>query len=356
MTPGFDFYIFTLISAVILGAGILLDSPGLYLLAVLLLPFLGPVYAISFNIAIGSGKFFLRELASLAISVAILFGVSLVTGLVGRLLPADLGYSQAGLHAVFAWPDFLVLAVGSGLATYMLIRSPRQKPLVANVALGYGLYLPLAVAAFGLTSGVPGLWIDGLLVFLIHLAWSALVGVVVLLLMGVRPVNLFGYTLTGAIVLIGIAAAIVITSLYSPAPVEVTVIAEDTATPTLAATSTRAQQAVDTPQPTASLTPAPVASLTPSLIPSNTPTLTVTPEPTPVWAQINSPTGNGAVVRNEPDGSILTSLLNGNMVQVISAPVTGQGSVIWVQVRTESGLEGWMVQSLLATATPSPQW
>jgi hypothetical protein len=66
--------------------------------------------------------------------------------------------------------------------------------------------------------------------------------------------------------------------------------------------------------------------------------------------------GDGAIVREEPDGKAVTSLLNGSLVQVISDPVRGNGNTLWVQVRTEKGLEGWMVQALLATATPAPGW
>ncbi len=351
ISPGFDFFLFTLIGGLILCAGILLDSPALYLLAVLLSPFLGPLFAFSLGALIGSGKFFLRELGSFALSGLVLFGLCAAAGLINRLLPAGLVYDQATLHALFAWPDFVVLAVGAGLASYMLIRSPRQKPLVANVALAYELVLPLGVAGFGLTSHVPGLWIDGLLVFLVHLAWAALVGVAVQYFMGLRPANLFGHTLAVSVILLGLVATGVVLSLNLSGPVQVAVI-EETATPLATNTIEPTAPPVLTPEQIIPLEP--TASATPSIIPTTTPTLTVTPEPTPVWALIAAPTGNGAVVRDEPDGKILTSLLNGNIVQVISEPTRGVGGVTWVQIHTETGLEGWIVQSLLATATPSP--
>jgi uncharacterized protein YgiM (DUF1202 family) len=61
-------------------------------------------------------------------------------------------------------------------------------------------------------------------------------------------------------------------------------------------------------------------------------------------------------LRDQPDGKIITSILNGSMLEVISEPVVGARGVIWVQVRTEDGLEAWIVQNLLATATPSVGW
>ncbi|MEW6651491.1 MAG: SH3 domain-containing protein, partial [Chloroflexota bacterium] len=86
------------------------------------------------------------------------------------------------------------------------------------------------------------------------------------------------------------------------------------------------------------------------------PTQTVTPEPTPVWARVSARDGDGAFVRDEPNGTVLTSLFNGSLVQVISEPMRGQGTTLWVKVRTDTGLEGWMMQALLATATPAPNW
>ncbi len=65
---------------------------------------------------------------------------------------------------------------------------------------------------------------------------------------------------------------------------------------------------------------------------------------------------DGAIVREEPGGKAVTSLLNGSLVQVISEPVRGEGNSVWVQVRTDNGTVGWMLQTLLATATPAPAW
>ena len=88
----------------------------------------------------------------------------------------------------------------------MLARSPHQKPLVASVAVAYELLLPLGAAGIGLTSGLPGLWLDGLLAFLVHLAWAVVVGLVLLLGFGLYPKNIFGKILTGAVIIIGIAS------------------------------------------------------------------------------------------------------------------------------------------------------
>jgi SH3-like domain-containing protein len=48
-------------------------------------------------------------------------------------------------------------------------------------------------------------------------------------------------------------------------------------------------------------------------------------------------------------------LANNMMVQVLP-DIAEAKTVIWVKVRTEEGIEGWIVQSLLQTATPAPGW
>ncbi len=353
VTPGFEFFLFTFLAGIILGIALSLDSPALYLLAALVAPFLGPALGLSLAVVVGSGRFFLKALVSLLIACLIIFGLSVLAGGIAKAVLPENELLLPFNFTVFSIPNFIVLAVGVGVANYMLVRSPRQKPLVASVAIAYELLLPLGVAGFSLSYGLPGSWVDGVMVFVVHLAWSALVGSIVLFLMGLKPANAFGYTLGSSIILISLMAAVLIIGLMTAQPVVVSTLPTGTLTPSL----TSPPPTLPLASPT--LTPSPQPStLTPTVTiqPTFTPTVTVTPQPTPVWARVYAPMSDGAIVREEPGGKALTSLLNGSLVQVISEPVRGEGSTVWVQVRTESGLVGWMVQALLATATPAPAW
>ncbi|MEW6179269.1 MAG: DUF389 domain-containing protein [Chloroflexota bacterium] len=353
VTPGYEFFLFTFLAGVILGVAIWMDSPAIYLLAVLFAPFLGPVLGLSLAVVVGSGRFFLKALGSLVVAFLLIFGLCLLAGGLARAASPNLLLTLPLNFSLFSIPNFLVLAIGVGLANYMLVRSPRQKPLVASVAIAYELLLPLGVAGFSLGYGLPGSWVDGMIVFVVHLAWAALVGSIVLLIMGLKPANIFGYTLGTSILLIGLVAAVVITGLMTARPVVVATLPASTSTPTI--TLTPPLEITFTPTAVPSPLPA-TGTPTATIPPTATPTVTVTPQPTAVWARVFAPLGDGAIVREEPDGRALTSLLNGSLVQVISEPVRGQGNTIWVQVRTESGLVGWVVQALLATATPAPAW
>ncbi|HAD07835.1 MAG TPA: hypothetical protein DCE76_11820 [Anaerolineaceae bacterium] len=353
VTPGYEFFLFTFLAGLILGVAILLDSPAFYLLAVLVAPFLGPVLGLSLAVVVGSGRFFLKALGSLLIACLLIFGLSLLAGGIGRAILPGSTLTLPVNFSLFSIPNFVVLAIGVGLANYMLVRSPRQKPLVASVAIAYELLLPLGVAGFSLSYGLPGSWVDGLMVFVVHLAWSALVGSIVLFIMGLKPANVFGYTLGSSIILISVIAAVLITGLMTTQPIVVATLPTATPTPTL--TTVLSPQPSATQSPTPSPLP-PTQTPTATIQPTFTPTVTVTPQPTPVWARVFAPMSDGAMVREEPGGKAVTSLLNGSLVQVISEPVRGEGNSVWVQVRTDTGLIGWMLQTLLSTATPAPAW
>jgi uncharacterized protein YgiM (DUF1202 family) len=72
---------------------------------------------------------------------------------------------------------------------------------------------------------------------------------------------------------------------------------------------------------------------------------------------VNSPSSTGIVVREQPtfNSKYLTSLLNGALVQVLPETVFADNNY-WVHVITDNGIEGWVVRSLIATATPAPGW
>lgn len=363
VTPSIDFYLFSLLAGAVLFLAILLDSPALYVLTVLLAPFMAPVVGMSLAISMGSLRFFLRSLVITLIGGIIFFLSGLAAGIIAHRF-MDGSFEQVRDHNVFSWPDLLVLTIGAVLTALLLVRS-RQRPLVASVALVYELLVPLGMAGFGLTSGIGGLFPDGLLVFGVHLVWAVLFGALTLAFAGFRPRKIFGFALALLLTLAGLLSIVFITGLGSSIllPPAQTTEAPEPPTPQiitspLPPTDTLAPTASLTPEPTqAAATPEPQSTATLTLEPSATPTETITLTPTPVWARVHAEEGGGAFVRAEPDFSALalTSLLNDSIVQVLSAPVNKNG-VFWVTVRTESGIEGWMVQYLLKTATPAPGW
>jgi hypothetical protein len=343
-SPSFDFFIFSLASGAILGMGLLLDAPALLVLGAIVAPLMAPAVGVALGAITGSARYFLRSLAS-SDRLLSCFPCRRRAGYITRFwLPPDL--SQAHLHAQLSWTNFIVLALGSGFTVATMLHDDHN-PALPSVALAYELYLPLAIAGFGLVSGVPHLWPDGLVVFSVHLAWCLLLGALTLAVLGFRPLTLFGYTLSGAVVLFGLILLIGLTGAGAvfggqfglPTPIPT---ATFTVTPTLTRTPTPVP-------PTATLTTTPTPTLT------LTPTLTFTPSPTPVYALVESADDLGAFLRSEPGGRILRSYFDGTQMQILAETVDIDG-VVWVHVIAPDGMEGWMVESLLvrAVTTPTP--
>ncbi len=327
---------------------------------------MAPVVGIALGTVIGSGRYFLRSLAGLLIGGLLVFLTGWLAGLAVQagVLSFEPVFSMAQLHAQLSWPDFVVLAISAILTAAALMHSDNSEGPVSSggilrggfissaalpsVALAYELFIPLATAGLGLGARIPHLFPDGLVVFTLHLSWAALLGVITLVVLGIRPLTLFGYTLSGALALLGVillfgfsgASTVATTKLGLPTPIPTA-----TFTPTLT--------------PTRTLTPVPpTATLTPTLTltPTRTPTPTLSPTPTPVYAQVQAPEdAGGAYLRDEPAGQIITVLANGQRVQVLPERQEIDENV-WVLVQTPEGLEGWMQLDLLVdvTLTPSP--
>jgi hypothetical protein len=106
------------------------------------------------------------------------------------------------------------------------------------------------------------------------------------------------------------------------------------------------------------LSPEPTLT-TVTLAATETSTSTVTAEPTPILAVIRASEGGGAFIREKPGGTVLVTLGNGSVVTIIPDDLQDVNSVIWVHVFTtvnEARVEGWMIQTVLQTATPVADW
>jgi hypothetical protein len=91
---------------------------------------------------------------------------------------------------------------------------------------------------------------------------------------------------------------------------------------------------------------------------TETRTSTPEPEPTPIYAVIRAREGGGAYIRSEPGGNVIATLGNGSIVQILPG-TQEQNGVLWIQIvatRNDIRVEGWIIQSVLETATPVPNW
>jgi hypothetical protein len=353
--PTFDFFVFSFLCGCILSIGYLLDAPAILLIGILVAPLLAPWVGAALSVASGEIKLFGQTFGGMLTALIMVFIIGTLAGLASRIFQ-PLTLSQAFYHSRLWWPDLMMLIIGTVLLVFAFIQSD-EKPMIASLMVAFEIYLPVSAAGFGLGSGVEGLWPQAGLVFLVHIALSLIVSLIVFFYMGFRPVELSGYVLAAAAILVGLIILAGFAGMGSKINVQGE---QSSATPPVVAASM-------TPQPIiASITPRPLPQSTPSatLEPSatqhpDTPTVTSTIEPTllptPVYGRVQSISG-GVMVRVKPGGASITTVLNGYLVEILGdTPIVLEGTT-WVHVIIKTptrDIDGWVLLSLILTATPS---
>lgn len=390
--PSIELFIFSLLCGAIMGLGFLLDSQAILLLGILLTPLMTPWVGFLLAIMTGNARFFFETLMALLISAALVFTGGVITGLGSRLfLPMTL--TNVFIHARLWIPELVVLAIGAVVLVASFVRS-ENKPYLPSILIAYAFFLPVSATGFGLGSGLAGIWPQGLLVFLVHLALASVFGLITLFALKLRPS-------TAGLIFSGVTGLLFVVILFGlmgsgiPSAIEAAISSTPTtqagqfpsSTPDLLATSTRTSlpentstvlpNDVDFTETVAvaltqvaqtknapSATPTPV---TPTAVPltlaitlpaSETPTVTLTIEIQPIYGRISASEGGGANLRQTPNGKYLMTLDNGTIVEIY--PDFKQvNSVTWLHVfvtRNSQRIEGWLLESVVQYATPEPNF
>ena len=369
--PTYDLFVFSMVSGVILGVGYFLDSQALLFFGILVAPLMTPWIGISLATIAGSARFFLQTVTAMIISFLIIFLSGWLAGFASRIAPPRV-FNEAFMHSRLWWPDIFVITVGAIILTISFVRS-EARPYLPSALLAYGLFLPLCAAGFGLGSGIglEEIWPQAIYVFLVHFAWATFFCIISLFFLRFYPTSLGGIIFTGLILIILAAVVISLTGFGRWAmetaglatPIPVTVVASDsspvadstiTPSPTEDATSViSAGTSIPSRTQNVTLTPRPTQP------PTETSTATVTAEPTPIVALIRASEGGGAFIREEPGGLVLATIGNGATVTIVPDDLQEVNNVIWVHVFAQVNdrrVEGWMIQSVLQTATPVADW
>src|SRR6266542_622770 len=369
--PSYELFVFSLVSGVILGLGYFLDSQALLIFGILVAPLMTAWLGMSLATIAGSARFFLQTLAALFVSSLIIFLSGALAGFASRAIPPR-AFNEAFIHSRLWWPDIVTVTIAAIILTVSFVRS-EERPYLPSALLTYGLFLPLCAAGFGLGSGVGEIWPQGLFVFLVHLSWATFFAILSLFFLRFYPTSVGGLSFTALIFIVLIAIvtsltglgrwAMEKTGLATPIPASATA-ALASPTPFSQITSSpkpdNATALIAVPTATPSRTPT-VTSKTPqrTLPPTETSTSTVTAEPTPIIALIRASEGGGAFIREKPGGIVLATLGNGATVTIIPNDLQDVNKVIWVHVFAlvnDKRVEGWMIQSVLQTATPVANW
>jgi hypothetical protein len=399
--PSIELFVFSLVCGAILGLGFLLDSQAVLLLGILITPLMTPWVGFLLAILTGSPRFLFETLMALLISAVIVFLGGLLTGFAARLfLPITL--TNVFIHARLWIPALVVLSVGAITLVASFARS-EDKPFLPSVIIAYAFYLPINAGGFGLGSGVPGIWPQGILVFAVHFALASVLGLLTLFALRLRPTTqgiLFS-TIT-LLLFAGILVVFMGTGLPSPSAVATStptvtftiqpttppslppsLTATTTSSPLPSSTFTQAPSKVDltetvaiaftqaaktpspaSPSPTSTLTITVTNTLPVTNTIAVTPTLgvteiaTLTKEPQLIPGTVGASEGGGANLRQTPNGKYLMTLDNGTLVE-ISPDFRQVNGVAWIHVfvtRNGQRIEGWLLESVVSYATPQPNF
>jgi hypothetical protein len=367
--PSYELFVFSFVAGAILGLGYLFNTQAWLVFGILVAPLLTPWIGITLSIVAGALRLFLQTLTAFLISSLIIFGCGFLAGYASRSFQ-PLTLNEAFLHSRLWWADLVTLTIGAVLITVSFVRS-EDRPYLPSTLLAYELFLPLSAAGFGLGSntGLGEIWPQGLYVFFVHMAAATLVGLLTLFFLRFQPTSSGGFILTGIVLAIVVAVLVIYMDVgslitgttalpsHSSGPVtvrEVTVTSPNLAENTAVSRTVQATAVLAIPAGTASRTPRP-SSTASTLGPTDTPTSTVTAEPTAIIGIIRAAEGGGAFIREAPGGQVLITLANGSTVTIIPADVQEVNGVVWVHVFTianDERVEGWMIQTVLQTATP----
>ncbi|HET9910098.1 MAG TPA: DUF389 domain-containing protein [Anaerolineales bacterium] len=365
--PSYELFVFALVSGAILGLGYFINSQALLIFGILVAPLMTPWIGMSLAIVAGSARFFLQTVTALFVSCLLIFLSGILAGFASRTF-GPLTFNEAFTHSRLWWPDLVVITIGSIILTISFVRS-EERPYLPSALLTYGLFLPLCAGGFGLGSGVGEIWPQGLYVFLVHLALATFFGILTLFFLRFYPTSAGGIAFTGLTFITLIVLVIFLTGFNrwimiqaGLATLEPTPVSQVSLTPAQLPTVTvspRPQQtdALGATIPTA--TRGVTRTSTPTIPPTETSTSTITAEPTPIIAIIRAAEGGGAFIRERPGGVVVATLGNGSTVTIFPNDFQDVNNVIWVHVFAivnDVRVEGWMIQSLLQTATPIANW
>jgi hypothetical protein len=333
LTPGFDFYLRALGSGVLLALGYRFEQAALLFAGLLVAPPMSPILGMTLAAVSGRLRFFLIQLAMLAVVLA---STLLLVWLGGLGAPAKELELLAGLHTSINLIDLGLVIAGALVFTWFFARRS-QLQLAPSLAIGYELLLPLGAAAYGMARADLALVQDAGLVFGVHLILALASGLILLIILGFRPLVGGTHSLAIAIGLIGLLGLLAVAGLGA------TVVAS-LPTPTPTPTTTPLP-----PPPTG--TPTPTSTPSPSPTASPLPTATATATPIPPRAMVVGVGNDGVFLRQDPMGALVSGLYGGTEVEFLGNPQAVQGDT-WVQVRMLDGTEGWMLAKFLATLVP----
>lgn len=181
--PGANFFVLITLSCIIATLGLLLDSGAVVIGAMLVAPLMTPILAFSLGMVLGEVRLIRLSIEAVFKGVA---SAIIIAAFIGLFSPLK---DLTGEIMARTQPTLLDLAVAlaSGMAgAYALARKDVSAAL-PGVAIAAALMPPLGVVGLGLSLGNAQVAGGAFLLFVTNLASISLAGMLVFMLLGVRP-------------------------------------------------------------------------------------------------------------------------------------------------------------------------
>ena len=179
---GIDFQVMMVLSAGLASLGLLEDSTAVVIGAMLVAPLMGPLIGAGLGLTQANLRLFHKSLAVAVSGILIGFVVSLFVGMLNPGFEPSLEIEARGS------PDILDLgiAVLSGFVAAYAFGRPGVANTLAGVAIAAALVPPLCVVGIGLTNARPGVALNSAILLLTNLVAIILSAAAAFALLGVR--------------------------------------------------------------------------------------------------------------------------------------------------------------------------
>jgi uncharacterized hydrophobic protein (TIGR00271 family) len=181
--PGVSFFVLITLSCIIASLGLLLDSPAVVIGAMLVAPLMSPILGFSLGMVLGDVRLIRLAIEAVFKGVVLAVIIAIFTGVLSpfkELTGEMMARTQPTLLD-------LVVALASGMAGAYALARKEVSAALPGVAIAAALMPPLGVVGLGLAVGNPQVVAGALLLFITNLASISLAGVIVFILLGIRP-------------------------------------------------------------------------------------------------------------------------------------------------------------------------
>ena len=181
--PGVNYFVLITLSSIIASLGLLLDSSAVVIGAMLVAPLMSPIMGFSLGMVLGDVRMIRLSIEAVFKGVALAVVIAVFTGVLSpfkELTNEILSRTQPTLLD-------LVVALASGMAGAYALARKEVGAALPGVAIAAALMPPLGVLGLGLSFGRPEVVGGAFLLFITNIAAISLAGVLVFMVLGVRP-------------------------------------------------------------------------------------------------------------------------------------------------------------------------